>query len=123
MNPKTIRLINSSTDPTTAYAKAVVAGKVVAGPHVRDACTRHLRDLKEGPKRGLVWDIEAAERFFGFCRTVLRLSDGQFAHCTTVVAEGGERWSSGGLFFAKRSVPWSSKPSPPSAEHCTPMSL
>ena len=48
---------------------------------------------------------------------------GRSPHCTTVVAEGGERWSSGGLFFAKRSVPWSSKPSPPSAEHCTPMSL
>lgn len=69
---------SSSTDPTTDYARAVVAGEIVAGPHVRDACRRHLRDLDEGPARGLVWDVDAAERFFRFCRVVLRLSEGQF---------------------------------------------
>ncbi len=78
MNPKTIQRINSSTDPTTAYAKAIVAGKIVAGPHVRNTCARHLLDLKEGPKRGLVWDVRAAGWFFDYCRTVLRLSEGQF---------------------------------------------
>ena len=72
------RPVNISTDPATAYAQAVTAGEIIAGPHVRDACARHLRDLIDGPKRGLVWDVDAAERFFGFCRTVLRLSDGQF---------------------------------------------
>lgn len=72
------RISSSSNDPVTAYAQAVVAGEIVAGPHVRDAAARHLRDLVEGPKRGLVWDVEAAERFFDFCRTVLRLSEGQF---------------------------------------------
>lgn len=68
----------SSSDPTTAYAEDVVAGRIVAGPHVRDACKRHLRDLSEGEWRGIVWDAEAAERFFDFCRVVLRLSEGQF---------------------------------------------
>lgn len=65
-------------DYATEYALAVKAGDVVAGPHVRDACDRHLRDLEDGEKRGLVWNFEAADRFYRFCRTVLRLSDGQF---------------------------------------------
>lgn len=70
--------MSSSTDPATAYALAVQAGEVVAGPHVRAACNRHLQDLEEADARGLVWDAEAAERFFRFCRAVLRLSEGQF---------------------------------------------
>ena len=70
--------INSSTDPVTAYAVAVGSGKIVAGPHVRDAAKRHLADVADGAARGLVWDVEAAERFFDFCRSVLRLGEGQF---------------------------------------------
>lgn len=69
---------SSSSDPVTAYAEAVIAGEIVAGPHVRDAAQRHMRDLEQGPGRGLVWDLEAAERFFDFCRSVLRLGEGQF---------------------------------------------
>lgn len=38
-----------------AYARAVVAGEVVAGRYVRAACQRHLDDLATGHKRGLVW--------------------------------------------------------------------
>lgn len=51
---------------------------MVAGPHVREACARHLRDLKEGPKRGLHFDLEAVERVLGFFREVLRLNGGEF---------------------------------------------
>ena len=29
-----------------AYAKAVVSGEIVAGPHVRNACKRHIADLR-----------------------------------------------------------------------------
>ncbi|MGV6875916.1 terminase large subunit [Pseudochelatococcus sp. B33] len=72
------RRASSSTDPTTEYARLVVEGKIVAGPHVRDACRRHLRDLESASRRGLIWDPEAAERFFRFCRVMLRLSEGQF---------------------------------------------
>ena len=78
MKTETIQRLNSSSDPTTAYAEAVLSGEIVAGPHVRDACRRHLADLEAGPGRGLVWDVEAAARFFRFCRVVLRLSEGQF---------------------------------------------
>jgi phage terminase large subunit-like protein len=65
-------------DPTRAYAEAVVSGQIVAGKLVRLACERHLRDLKDGPARGLRFDGAAAQRaldFFGF----LRLADGQSA--------------------------------------------
>lgn len=68
----------TSTDPATDYAEAVAAGRIVAGPHVRDAARRHLQDLKDGAARGLMWDAAAAERFYGFCRDVLRLGEGQF---------------------------------------------
>lgn len=66
----------SSADPCTAYARDVVAGKVVAGRLVRLACERHLRDLETGAARGLKWDREVpskALRFFG----ALRLADGR----------------------------------------------
>jgi len=75
---KTTRRRASSDDPATAYARAVADGKIVAGPHVRASCARHLRDMDEGAARGLTWDVEAAERALGFFPAVLRLSEGQF---------------------------------------------
>lgn len=53
-------------------------GKIICGPHVRNACKRHLLDLKEGPKRGLRWDVPAAMRAINFFPDVLRLNGGQF---------------------------------------------
>lgn len=70
--------MTSGVDDATAYARAVAAGRIVAGPHVRDACARHLRDLREGRARGLRWDAEAAARFWRFCSEVCRLNGGQF---------------------------------------------
>ncbi len=32
----------------------------------------------EGPKRGLVWDVAAGQRFIGFCRDVCKLNGGQW---------------------------------------------
>lgn len=68
----------SSTDPVTAYAKSVKSGEIVAGPHVRDACKRHLDDLKNGKKRGLRFDVDLAMRAITFYRDVLRLNGGEF---------------------------------------------
>lgn len=65
-------------DPVTRYAEDVVSGEIVAGPHVRHACERHLRDLKDGHKRGLVFDVEAAEHVIGFFKDVLCLNGGEF---------------------------------------------
>jgi len=65
-------------DPVLAYCEAVARGDEVAGPHVRAACARHVRDLAHGHERGLTWDLAAANRAIGFFRDVLRLSEGQF---------------------------------------------
>lgn len=68
----------STTDRATAYAKAVRAGRIVAGPHVRAACQRHLDDMKHGAARGIVFDTAAAARGIGFFEDVLRLAGGKF---------------------------------------------
>jgi phage terminase large subunit-like protein len=66
----------SSPDRTRAYAEAVISGEIVAGPHVRNACRRHLADLERTD--GIWFDQAAADRAFGFFETVLYLSEGQF---------------------------------------------
>lgn len=65
-------------DPTTYYAQCVVDGKIVAGPHVRAACRRHLDDLRSGAERGLVWNLEQARYVIGFFTHVLCLNGGDF---------------------------------------------
>lgn len=65
-------------DPVTAWACDVLRGNIVAGPHVRNTCRRHLRDLEEGPARGLVWDVAAAIHWIGWFPRNLRLNGGQF---------------------------------------------
>ncbi|WP_280378015.1 terminase TerL endonuclease subunit [Pseudomonas sp. BN515] len=60
------------------FARAVLAGEIVAGPDVRNAARRHLRDLDEGPLRGLVWNQEAADRAIGFFEDVLCLNGGEY---------------------------------------------
>lgn len=72
------RPTSSSGDRTKDYAEAVVAGTIVAGPHVRNACRRHLLDLEVGHERGLMFDSDAATFAFDFFETVLKLSEGQF---------------------------------------------
>lgn len=69
---------STSKDPVTKYAKAVADGKIIAGPHVRDACRRHLHDLADGHERGLVFDLDAVDRAIGFFRDVLRLNGGEY---------------------------------------------
>jgi len=68
---------STSNDPVTQYALDVTSGEKVAGPLVRLAGERHLRDLKDGPKRGLTWDFPSAEWVFGFFEKVLRLAGGE----------------------------------------------
>jgi len=52
-----------------------VAGEIIAGPHVRNACRRHLDDLKRTD--GIRFDAEAATKAFSFFEGVLKLSEGQ----------------------------------------------
>lgn len=50
----------------TGYARAVVAGDIVAGKLQRLACARHLHDLETGATRGLRWDLAKALRAIRF---------------------------------------------------------
>lgn len=79
MKAKTKRKTSTSAtkplDRTTAYATAVTAGLIVAGPHVRNACRRHLDDLK---RSDIFFDTEAAAKALRFFEEKLRLSEGQF---------------------------------------------
>jgi len=65
-------------DPATRYAKQVVAGKIIAGPHVRAACARHIKDIETGKARGLYWDIDAVKHALAFFSEVLCLNGGEF---------------------------------------------
>jgi len=73
-----LKKTHTSIDPVGAWAKSVLAGKIIAGPHVRNACRRHLQDRKEGPERGLKWDLAAARHAIGFFRDKLHLAQGKF---------------------------------------------
>lgn len=53
----------------------MVDGETVAGPHVRNACRRHLDDLERGDIR---FDVDAASKAIRFFEEKLKLSEGQF---------------------------------------------
>lgn len=65
-------------DRATAYAEAVISGGIVAGPHVRDACKRHLTDLQTAGERGFYYDEHEASEAIAFFETILCLNGGQF---------------------------------------------
>ncbi len=69
---------SSVDDPVTKYAQEVVSGERIAGPDIRNACQRHLTDLKEGKERGLVWNLDEANKAIRFYRSVLKLNGGDF---------------------------------------------
>ena len=65
------------------YAQAVDTGHVMAGPHVRAACRRHIIDWErqwtpERPDSILWFDKGAYDHFAGFCYRFLRFYAGQF---------------------------------------------
>lgn len=78
MAKTTTRTTPSSTDRATDYARRVLSGEIVVGPHVRNACRRHLDDLEHGAERGLTWDLGAAKHVWKWFEGVLKLSEGQF---------------------------------------------
>lgn len=57
---------------------AVESGTVVAGPHVRAACTRHLDDLAHAIERGFTFSDSHAQHAFDFFVKILRLNAGEF---------------------------------------------
>lgn len=85
----------------TAYARAVVAGEIVAGPYVRASCARHLKDLETGADRGLRWEPEAAKRYADFCRVVCCVQVGQ--DYQPFILHASQWFIAGSLFGWKRS--------------------
>lgn len=69
---------SATTDRATRFALDVLDGKFVAGPHVRNACQRHIDDLQYGPVRGLAYSEAKADRVIRFYEDKLRLNGGQF---------------------------------------------
>lgn len=66
--------------PVTAYARRVAADagesdRIVAGPLVRLAAARHLRDLDDGASRGLTFDVGRATKAIAFFRDYLTYPD------------------------------------------------
>ena len=45
---------------------------------MRGQCARHLRDIEDGHKRGLVWNVEESEKAQGFYADVLKLNGGDY---------------------------------------------
>lgn len=74
---------NSSPDRVLDYANSVISGKTIAGPHVRNACHRHLDDLK---RSDLLFDAECAGRAIRFFENKLVLSEGQFENLPFALA-------------------------------------
>ena len=68
----------SLRNPVTAHALSVRDGVVVAGHAVRQACQRHLDDLRDGPGRGLRFSRKAVDRVLRFF-SALRLAEGVHA--------------------------------------------
>jgi phage terminase large subunit-like protein len=89
------------SDPVIAYARRVISGRIVAGPHVRNACRRHLDDLQHGRERGLYWDLEAALDAINFFPAVLRLAGGQFEG-RPFVLDTSQEFIIGSIFGWKR---------------------
>ncbi|MBN8956895.1 MAG: terminase [Rhizobiales bacterium] len=63
-------------DPTTQYAVDAVDGKFVVGELVQHACERHLKDLRDGHRRGLHFDASRADHALQFPPAVLTITEG-----------------------------------------------
>lgn len=86
-------------DPTTQYAERVVAGEIVAGRAVRQACQRHLDDLRRQHSESfpLAFDRGAAGHIIDFFPTFLTLEEGQ-----PFVLAGWQAFCLGSIFGWKR---------------------
>lgn len=96
---------NAKRDPVSAFARSVLSGKTIAGPHVRDACRRHFDDLERGPQRGLRFDVKAAQHAIDFFTHVLRLNGGEFEGRPFILL-GWQQFIIGSLFGWKSADGW-----------------
>lgn len=95
---KTSPTSSSTPDRATAYAEAVLGGSIVAGPHVRNSCQRHIDDLQRDDIR---YEPDAAARALRFFEEKLRLSEGQFENLA-FKSEPAQDFIIGSIFGWKR---------------------
>lgn len=69
----------AANHPATQYAQDVVDGKVLACKLVKQACQRHLSDLKTGKQRGLKFDVAKANHAIDFFEKYLRHWEGKWS--------------------------------------------
>jgi phage terminase large subunit-like protein len=79
----------------------VIKGQIPACHYVRCACQRHLNDLKHGRKRGLHFDVEAAQHRIEFYPEFLRHSKGEWARHPMALAPW-QKFKIGSVFGWKR---------------------
>lgn len=91
-------------DSVTAYAKKVVAGKIVAGESVILACKRHLRDLKRSKQKDYPYyfDLDQAEHCFQFAHLYCKHSKGRQWKGKPLELEEWQRFIVGNIFGWKR---------------------
>jgi len=89
-------------DPVSAYALDVVAGRVVVGQLVRLACERHLRDLKDGPARGLRFDAAEASAAIEFWELCPHLKGTRAKRGELLRLEAWQRFVIGSVYGWKR---------------------
>ena len=66
---------NQSLSISERYIEDVLAGRVVVSSWVRKAVERHVRDLKDGHKRGILFDQDRALRAIRFFRALTHVED------------------------------------------------
>lgn len=71
--PQTSSLLQ---DRTSDYARRVLSGDIIAGKLVRASCQRHLDDIKSGAARGIVWDLDEAEKAIRFFPAMFTVTAG-----------------------------------------------
>ena len=64
----------ASDDPVTAYAEAVLAGTIIAGPYVRLACQRHM-DMLASQGEEWIWDPGLAQHWIDFFPDMLTVEE------------------------------------------------
>lgn len=74
--PRTSSSGQYPSDPTTDWARQVVGGQIVAGELVCHAAERHLRDIRDGERRGIFWRPERAAVPLRFMPAVLSITAG-----------------------------------------------
>jgi len=91
----------AAPDRATTYARHVLSGKITAGPHVRDACNRHLQDLATAATRGMRWDLHLATDAIAYFEEVLCLNGGDFEG-QPFILQGWQAFIVGSLFGWQR---------------------